>query len=62
VEDELQSQLNHLPLGRKLWREIAKGQKHAGRLPKDDVAYKVFCTFSFSITDAIKAGTCRLQK
>ena len=57
VEDALQSKLNHLPLGRKLWRE-----KEADKSPKDGVAYKVFCTFSFGITAAIKEGKCRLQK
>ena len=59
VEDALQRELNGLPLGQKLWREIAKGQKEAHREPADDVAYKVFVTYSFDIQTAITKGVCR---
>jgi hypothetical protein len=58
VEEELQTQLHHLPLGVRLWREIAMGQKDAGRLPKDGMAYKVFITYSFEVQAAINDNKC----
>ena len=57
VEDALQSKLNTLRLGhKKLWRQIAKGQKEAHQEPAGDVAYKVFMTYSFKIQALLEPG------
>jgi len=57
VEEALQRALQHIPLGRRLWRHAAMGQKEPATLPDDNV-YKVFITYSFVVQAAIKDNTC----
>ena len=60
VEDALQNMLQHIDLGRRLWRFPAMGQKEPTTLPNDNV-YKVCITHSFDVQAAIKANKCIVQ-
>jgi hypothetical protein len=57
VEGALQRALQHIPLGRRLWRWVAMGQKKQATLPAANV-YKVFITYSFVVQAAIMNNTC----
>jgi hypothetical protein len=48
VEEALQRALQHIPLGRRLWRHVAMGQKEPATEP-------------FVVQAAIKANKCRVQ-
>jgi hypothetical protein len=56
MEDALQTSLQCYRLGTRLWREVAKDQKDRDKPPEEDVAYKVFITYSFDVQAAIKKG------
>ena len=58
MEDALQRALQHITLGRRLWRFPAMGQKEQATLPNDVNVYKVFITYSFEVQAAIKANKC----
>ena len=62
VENSLQTKLQRLPLGRRLWRCVAKGQKEKNTEPKPDMAYKVSITYSFRIQAAIDANVCYVNE
>jgi len=55
VEDALQTALQRFPLGRRLWRWVAMGQKEPATLPNEVNLYKVFITYSFEVQAAIEA-------
>jgi len=55
VEDALQTALQRIPLGRRLWRWVAMGQKEPATLPNEVNLYKVFITYSFEVQAAIEA-------
>jgi hypothetical protein len=61
VEAELQRALQHIPLGRRLWRQVGMGQNKPDTLP-GDVLYKVFFTYSFKVQAAIKSKTCIVRR
>mmetsp|Transcript_3033 Transcript_3033/g.3448 ORF Transcript_3033/g.3448 Transcript_3033/m.3448 type:complete len:112 (-) Transcript_3033:173-508(-) len=46
VEDFLQTRYNHLPLGMRLWRDIAKVSKYG---EKENQEFKCFLTFAFNL-------------
>mmetsp|Transcript_3034 Transcript_3034/g.3450 ORF Transcript_3034/g.3450 Transcript_3034/m.3450 type:complete len:112 (-) Transcript_3034:173-508(-) len=46
VEDFLQTRYNHLPLGMRLWHQIAKGSKYD---KEEDEEFKCFLTFAFNL-------------
>ena len=58
VEDGLQTMLQHITLGRRLWRWVAMGQKEAATLPNEVNLYKVFITYSFDVQAAMEANKC----
>ena len=58
VEEALQRALQHIPLGRRLWRHAAMGQKKQATLPNDVNVYKVFITYSFEVQAVINANKC----
>ena len=61
VEAALQRALHHIPLGRRLWRQVGMGQNKPDTLP-GDVLYKVFFTYSFKVQAAIKSKTCIVRR
>ena len=58
MEDALQRALQHITLGRRLWRFPAMGQKEQATLPNDVNVYKVFITYSFEVQAVINANKC----
>jgi hypothetical protein len=49
VEDALQTRMQCYPLGVRLWQEMAMGQGEKDKPPEENVAYKVFVTYSFGL-------------
>lgn len=58
IEDFLQAKFQHLKLGTRLWRHVAKGEKY--------VDYEelccVFFTYSFDLPNLIETGRIKVQK
>jgi hypothetical protein len=58
VEAVLQKRFQHLPLGSKRpWRYSTKGAKYLPELAE----YKVFLSWSFHVTDSLKAGILKIN-
>jgi hypothetical protein len=63
VEAALQRALQHIPLGRRLWRCVAMGQKKQDTLP-GAALYKVFFTYSFKCRppSRTRPSSCRSRQ
>ncbi len=62
VEDAIQTKFDDLPLGRKLWRCVAKGKssdKKDATEPKE--VYKVFITYSTKVVDLLNKKQIKIQ-
>jgi hypothetical protein len=58
VEDFLQAKFQHLPLGKRLWRHVAKGAKFVDH----QELCCLFFTYSFELPTLLKHGTVIVQK
>lgn len=58
VEDFLQAKFQHLPLGKRLWRHVAKGAKFVDH----QELCCVFFTYSFDLPKLLENGTVIVQK
>ena len=52
VEDALQAKYHHYPLGRRLWRAIAKGRK----TPEVNTPVRVFLTYHMDLRALLGGG------
>ena len=57
LEDTLQRRFHHLPLGHRLWREVAKGGYSENQKYRQDNLFKVFLTFApINVLDEVKVN------
>jgi hypothetical protein len=62
VEDVLQTKFQHLRLGNRLWRCVAKGRSTDEQDVAQQNVYTVFATYSESVLQEIKGGRIKVVR